>query len=242
MEESTNNSKEVGLAQLLHKRTTEMLQAAGQHLNENSPKGAFARGNVFELAGYFDHAADSYKAARTLEATARLAIVHIKDAKPELALKTAMSVTAANPKLRVQELTSTEEVSALTILGDALVSNDRKSDAIQAYLAARKANAKESFAAGRLAQVYLATGEPKKALELGPAFAANHRFDAISSVLALGKTSDALLPAIKPESLSAVLRRSPVGRPLLVSGAPRLAPIIEGDQAWCVPTDGASAE
>ncbi|HSE18457.1 MAG TPA: hypothetical protein VLB46_15495 [Pyrinomonadaceae bacterium] len=235
MANTEKRSKSHSLAELLLKRTTETLQAASRNLTEDSPAGAFARGQVFEIAGYFDQAAESYREAGTDEAAARLAIVHIKNSKPEYALNTAMQLAARNPKVSVRELTSNESAGALTILGDALASNNRPEDAVKAYMAARKIDSKDSFAAGRLAQVYLALGQPAKAVELGDQFANNARFRSLSSVLALGKTNDALLPTIKTENLARVLRVSAPGRPMLLDGEPQLAAILEGSTDWCTP-------
>ncbi len=249
MTDKTDKTKkapsDVEFAQLVSRRSAETLQTASARLADNSSEGAFARGNIFELSAYYEQAEESYREALTINgenhlAAARLALVQLKGDKPEKALHTASKLAAKNPGLLVQELTTNEQVSVFTILGDALVLNGRVTDAIQAYQAAQKTSSKDSFAAGRLAQVYLSTGEPKKALELGKSFANNPRFSTLTSVLALGRTSDALLPRFRSESLVNAIKRAEPGRPLLVDGTPQFAPVVEGSEAWCanVPFDG----
>jgi tetratricopeptide (TPR) repeat protein len=228
-------------AQLVSQRSAETLKDASARLGENSSEGAFARGNVFELAAYYEQAEESYREALSMDqgnyqAAARLALVQLKGNKSDKALRTASNLAAQNPGLLIRELTTNENVSALTILGDALVSNGRVEDAVEAYQAALKASGKDTFAAGRLAQIFLSTGEPKKALDLGKSFASNPRFSTLSSVLALGKTSEALLPRFKRESLVDAIRVAMPGRPLLVDGTPRFAPVVEDGGAWCEDT------
>jgi tetratricopeptide (TPR) repeat protein len=225
-------------AQLLSAQSLETLNGTRKQLSETSFAGALARGKVFELVGYFVEAADSYNEALSYdrsnpEATARLALSQLKAGNFDGALATAMSVAASEPGFQIKALATEERVSALTILGDALVANGRLKDASEAYQAARKISSKDSYAAGRLAEIHLANGEPKLAVELRRDFSNNPRFSSLNSLLAMESTSAALLPRFTAESLIARLRGGVLGRPLLVDGQPRLASIVEGDDGWC---------
>lgn len=246
MTQGTSKEKQavIAHAELLFTRASETLKGARKQLDDNTAAGALARGHVFELVGYFPQAIECYKAALAIdpeleEAAARLSISQLKAGQFKNSLASAMSLAARNPEFQIRALATNEQVSAMTILGDALVTNDRLNDAIEAYQAARRIAAgaggagEDSYAAGRLAQIYLALGEPQKALELAPAYADNPRFHDLSSVMTLGRTSGALLPGIERASLASIVMAADVGRPLMIDHESRLAPLVQGDQSWC---------
>lgn len=230
-------------AQLLSMEALDTLNKVKGQLSEQSAAGALARGKVFELVGYFVEAADSYREAlshdrNNSEAAARLALSQIKAGHNEKALASAMTLAARDPGFQVKALATEERVSGMTILGDALVANNRLADAMEAYQAARKINARDSYAAGRIAELHLANDEPKKAIELRKDFGGNPRFHTLNSLLALGNTSAALLPTFTRDTLVRKIFRDVPGRPLLVDSQPRFAPIVEGDEGWCAnPTE-----
>src|SRR5262249_34910460 len=138
-----------------------------------------------------------------------------------------------NPGYELKELSSNQTSSAMTLLGDALVFNDRASDAIEAYKIARSTSKRDSFAAGRLAQLYLATGDPSKAMEQVKGVDANPRFRNLSRVLCLGKRSTSLLGVFQRGSVESFLALTDPGRPLLVDGTPRRAAAVSGNDDWC---------
>ena len=180
MNEKNPNRAVVNHALLLSRRSQETLNQASAKIGDLTAQGAFARGQIFELVGYFDDAAASYQEAIALdhcfdEARARLALAQLKGKQPAKALVTATSLAARNQNLQVLALATDELVSAMTILGDTLVANDRLDDAVHAYEAARVIDAGDTYAAGRLAELYLAIGEPRKAVSLSSAFSANPR-------------------------------------------------------------------
>jgi tetratricopeptide (TPR) repeat protein len=231
----------------LAKRLTETLQEASKLLDDQSAQGALARGKVLQCSDYFVEAADSYADALALdpeleEAAARLVVAQLKARQPERALASATKLAARNPGFELRELSSDQHASALTLLGDALVHNGRVQDAIEAYKAASGVSRKDSFAAGRLAQLFLSTGEPKKAIERTKDFANNPRFRDFSSVLALGQRSEALLPAFRGNSVVELIANTAHGRPLLVDGEARVASIAWGDDAWCADGGGEQAQ
>ena len=238
MARRTQTSSDAELATSLSKHLTQTLQDASKSLNEDSPQGALARGIVFQLAGYYVEAAESYAAAAAnngdmKEAGARQIVAQLKARQFEKGLSYAMTFAAQDPDFELKELTSNQVASAMTLLGDALAHNERPSDAIEAYKAARASSKRDAFAAGRLAQLYLATGEPKKAVELTKDVAANPRFRSLSRVLSLGTRSAALLPAFQRGSVSALIAVSDHGRPLFVDGTPRSASLTWGNDQWC---------
>lgn len=238
MPKTKERSSEAELAGSLGKHLIETLQEANKMLNEDSPQGALARGKVFQIASYFLEATENYEAALAYdgqmdEAAARLVVTQLKAHQPEKALDNAMKLAARNPGFELKELSSNQYASSMTLLGDALAHSDRPSDAIEAYKAARNSSKRDAFVAGRLAQLYLATGEPKKALEQAKDVGANPRFRDLSRVLALGSKSAALLPVFRRGALSAILESTAHGRPLFVEGTPRLASVVWGNDHWC---------
>lgn len=227
-------------AQTIVRRLTETLRDAGAHLSEQSAKGALARGKVFQIAGHYANAERCYQDAVALdpneaEAAARLAIVEILQSDAQRALKTAMELAARHPTFEFQEASSDDYVSVYTVLGDALVANGRVEDAVEGYKLARSTSKRDTFAAGRLAQLYMSTGEGKKALEQAPAVAQNARFRSLVGALSLGERSTALMP--RNGGLVRVTGEVP-GRPLLVDGDPVVAAVVQGDETWCAELPG----
>lgn len=247
MPKQTQFRSDAELASSLSKQLTQTLQDANKNLNEDSPQGALSRGIVFQLAGYFLEAAESYASAAAnngdmKEAGARQIVAQLKARQFEKGLASAMAFAAEDPNFELKELTSNQVASALTLLGDALAHNDRASDAIEAYKLARTSSKRDAFAAGRLAQLYLATGEPKKAVELTKDVAANPRFRSLSRLLNLGAKSAQLLPAFQRGSISSLIAVTDHGRPLFVEGTPRSASLTWGNDQWCADVTGESSD
>jgi tetratricopeptide (TPR) repeat protein len=224
-------------AQLLGKRSMETLKAALAEVAKGNAGGALARGRIFELVGYFPEAASSYGDALAVdsesdECTARLAIALLKAGDGKGGLATAMKLAARNPEYRIKALATEEVSSAMTILGDALIGNDRIADAIEAFEAARKIDASDTYASGRLAKAYLATNQPDKAIGLAKDLSSNPRFRSLGTVLALGETSRALLPKFGADAFASAARLSDHGRPLLIGPAARVAPLTTDSVGW----------
>ena len=234
---SSSDADAVKSAKEFEKQTRRSLDEIKKDLDAGGRDGAFARGQLFELIGYFDQAVDAYKDALRLapecsQSKSRLALAQIKAGSFDDALTNATNVAAQDPNCKVKALTTDEEVSALTVLGDALAVNQRFEDAIQALETAR-ASGGDPYTAGRLAQMYLATGEPEKAVKLRADIADNLRFRDLKSVLALGETNAALLPKFDRATLSAAVARAVVGRPMIVRGEVRTAEAVARDTGWC---------
>lgn len=234
----TNDSSASNHARLLSSQARETIDKVAGQLSEQSAAGALARGKMFELVGYFPEAVDSYVEAlscdrNNTEASARLALAQLKAEQREKALATATALAARQPAFKFKALVTNEQVSSMTVLGDALVGNGRLEEAKEAYQAARKIDGKDSYAAGRLAELHLANKDFKKALDLRKDFKDNPRFEELNSLMALSDTSDLLLPRFSRESLSLRISAIAVGRPLLVDGMTRFASVVEGDEEWC---------
>ena len=219
-----------------HMRDT--LKDASAHIGDSTPEAALSRGKVFHLAGYYEDAGENYTAATESksdgdEAAARLAIVQMLSRQPEKALATATALASRNPGFEFKEATSDQYVSALSVLGDALAFNGRMEEAIDAYSRARSTARRDAAAAGRLAQMYLATGQPQKALELRQEVAKNPRFAHLSRTLEAGVRNERLLTSFGPNSVDSFLAIAVHGRPLLVEEAMVKASVVEGDAQWC---------
>lgn len=228
-EAAKSYAKEAKLARSLAAELTGTLEGATRSLESNTAAGGIARGKVFQAAGYLEEAAESYSQAMEAkasdEAAARLAIVLLYAGNAEKALATATELARRNPSFEVRELTSKQRTSALTILGDAQAQSGRLDEAIETYKRARKTSPKDTFAAGRLAQAYLAKGDTRKAAEFVEDAARNPRFASVSRQLSGGVGGSVI---IDRRQLVAVH-----GRPLFVEEKPRLAPIVRGDSQWC---------
>jgi tetratricopeptide (TPR) repeat protein len=136
-------------AQLVRRRAEETLRDVAASLGEQSAEGALARGKMFELVGYFPEAVAAYSDALAIdadlrEARARRALSQLKAGHVGQALETATDLAARHPDYVVQALTTDERVSAMTILGDALLANDRIDDARVAYEQARSISEEDS--------------------------------------------------------------------------------------------------
>src|SRR5687767_2696829 len=102
MPRRTPRNTDAELASSLSKHLTQTLQDASKNLTEDSPQGALARGMVFQLAGYYIEAAESYAAAAAhdgdlKEAAARHVVAQLKARQYEKGLASAMTFAAENP-------------------------------------------------------------------------------------------------------------------------------------------------
>lgn len=229
----------VAVTKMIGEHLAAELQGDLARLGESSAAGALARGRVFSLAAYNLQAIESFREALSLdpklhEAAARLVLLLLRTGQTEPALATALKLAAEAPYFQLREMSSSESIGALTLLGNTLARNGRTDDAIEAYLAARRVCETDSSAAARLAQLYLATGQPHKALEQAPAFADNPRFHDLGSVLRLGKTSQALLPSFHKDLVASLVALEDHGRPLSVAGKHRRASLREQGSEWCL--------
>jgi tetratricopeptide (TPR) repeat protein len=225
-------------AELLRRRTTETLKEISSSLGEETAEGALARGKMFEMVGYFFEAIKAYSDALGLdpsidEARARLALSQLKASRFESGLHTITELAARRPDYTFQALTTDEKVSAMTVLGDALVATGRPDDAQTAFEEARRINDQDSYAAARLAQVRIVNNETSQALELRESFADNPRFAGLSAGFNLAETNVKLVPRLTERNLTANLIYQMPGRPVVVEGELRLAPVVEGDDRWC---------
>ena len=239
----------MAIATAMCARSMQTLEESKKHLGERTAAGALARGKVFSIAAEYGEAAACFAEALSMdpaltEAAARVPLALLKAGQPEKALTRAMALAARQPEFIVQELVSNEKISAMTILGEALLANGRLDQAKDAYSAAHKISAQDTYAVGRLAQLHIATGQPKDAVGLAPQFAANPRacFRGLNAVLPLGNTNASLLPRITTDSLVASLTHCMPGRPILSDGTAQVAPLVWGNEDWCADVPGDPAQ
>jgi tetratricopeptide (TPR) repeat protein len=230
----------MAIAGTLCARMMQTLEESRKYIQERSAEGALARGKVFSIATEYGEAAASYSEALAIdpnlaEAAFRLPLALLRAGQNERALSQAMSLAASHRDLVVPELMTDEKVSSMTILGETLLAHNRIDQAKDAYTAARKIAPEDSYAAGRLAQLSLATGGASEAIALAPHFAANPRacFRSLNTVLPLGNTAASLLPRLTAQSLIANLSACMPGRPILSGGEATVAPLVWGNTDWC---------
>jgi tetratricopeptide (TPR) repeat protein len=228
-------------SEMLLKNTQLTLDSISKNIDAAGRKGAFARGQMFELVGYFDKAVHAYTEALSdqpncIESSCRLALAQIKAGHHQDALVTASKIAGQQGTFKVKALATSEVIPALTILGDALAVNQRFGDALVAYETAQKESGDE-YTSGRLAQMYLAAGEPDKAVQLRNSLGDNIRFSDLKSVLALGDTNIALLPRFGGAELAAQIAKNVHGRPMLVNGKVLTAEALSEDTGWYADVD-----
>lgn len=214
------------------------LDNAERDLGGGGAAAALARGHVFELVGYFEAAAAAYGEAfshdsKLGEALARQALCQLKAGDAERGLQLAVAAAAADGKLQLETLATGEAFSVMTVLGDALIANNRLDEAVDAFKQARALNPNDNYATAHLAQVYLATKQQSLAADLAPSIQAPSRFEAFKTVLGLGGHGLALLQDSKRGSLVANISVMMPGRPMDVHGEQRVAPLVEPREDWC---------
>jgi tetratricopeptide (TPR) repeat protein len=233
---------EATFSQTVCQAARKTLENAERDLARGGPVAALARGRVFELVGYFDAAAAAYREAFSLdpklsEARAREALCHLKGGDAERGLQLAVAAAAADEKLQLETLATGEAFSVMTILGDALVANNRLDDALAAFKKARAIVPNDNYATAHLAQVYLATNQQNLAADLAPSIQLPSRFETFKTVLGLGGNGLALLQEGRRGSLVAnikVMMPTPMpGRPMDVHGEQRVASLVEPREDWC---------
>lgn len=225
------------LAETLVNELMRTLSDAARNLAGDDAEAALSRGKVFQVCGYLEEAIASFKSAAAQdtqldEAKARLAVVLGRAHHPENALAAAMDLAQSNPGFEFKEMTSSQVMTAMTLLGDTLVLNKRPKDAIEAYKLAAERYKNDAFAAGRLAQALLASGEPQRAVEHLADISANPRFQSLEKILSLGREVPALLPRYSSDHLQAMVAVSEHGRPMVVDGRMIVAPLVDGDCGW----------
>ncbi|CAH0445638.1 tetratricopeptide repeat protein [Ralstonia pseudosolanacearum] len=227
-------SNQVDQAKRIATHFIEALREALDAINKHGDMATIAQGKVFESAGLMQTAIECYcTPAKTgeMEALARLALCQIKAGQAEAALDTATKLTALDSKFACSALATGEVVSAMAILGDALVLADQEEPALAAYKAALNTDANQSYAAGRLASLLLAKGQTAEAVKLAPAIGRNLRFDDVQALLRLSASNAAATPSVSFERVQSLLRVAVPGRPFVISGEPRVAGSAT-DSSW----------
>lgn len=237
-EVSKRHEYDIKLASTLSKRIASSLEEDFQKLDNNGVGGALARAKAFALAGYKEEAQQSLRDALAFdpecdEAAARLALLNVQTGDAEEALEVATHLVSRSPNFSTVEITSDQKINAFTILGRALVANNRNEDAVKSFERAREVEPEDTFAAAHLAQLYLSLGNPEQAVAQLDSISQNPRFRDLASTLQLGLTHEALLPKFSSAQTSAIIVSVGAGRPMIVNGAVRLADVVENEASWC---------
>lgn len=225
-------------AEEIFKHSEATLQDVKKHLKETSYEGAMARGKLFELVGHFESAIESYKDAVRLNeknslAKCRLALSQIKAGHLEAALNTASEVAKAEPFFEVPALSSNDNIPALTILGDALCVNQRFEEALKTYLTVSEKGKADSYTQGRLAQLYILTGQEEKAIKLADKISASVRFSSLGNILSTTNVNITKLSGISRATLVESIMIDVHGRPLVSGDEIKVARMENHDTGWC---------
>jgi tetratricopeptide (TPR) repeat protein len=129
------------------------------------------------------------------EASARLAVNLIRSGRKAEALRVATDLVSRVPDFRFKTINGTLDISAMTILGDALRVNGDVDGAIEAYLQALQLEPDDLHSAARLVELYLIQGQPERALALEPKLDDTFNGD-LKAILRLVGNQRSLLPAV----------------------------------------------
>lgn len=222
----------------IFKHSEKTLRKVKRHLDDNSFEGALSRGNLFELVGHFDDAIDSYKQAirhneKSTLAKARLALSQIKSGLMADALETATDIAKADPFFDVPALSSSDEIPVLTILGDALAVNNRFDEALKTYSKVAEKGSADPYTLGRLAQLYIVTGQEEKAIKLADDISSSVRFTGLSNILLTKNIDIAKVSGLNKDSLAGAIMLDDHGRPFVSEGEIKSAKMADCDTGWC---------
>ncbi|WFU25151.1 hypothetical protein QA649_02580 [Bradyrhizobium sp. CB1717] len=227
----------IEFAETLAANIAAVMKEIGPQLKSKSSIGSMARGKLFEITKNYELSITSYRDAvenddQMDEALARLVIVELQAGKHEDALRSAITLAGRAKSFTFRSLCLGEEYSPMTLLGEALLLNDRTDSAQEAFEKALKANKNDTFAAGRLAYILLAKGENDAAAKLASTVSASVRYRQLEPLLrfAAKKTQ---MPFVKASMAITIAGRSMPGRPITVNGDVRVAGLSESPD-WCL--------
>jgi tetratricopeptide (TPR) repeat protein len=208
------------------RRIMQTVEEASASVELATAEGALARGKIFEISGLRGRAAEQYERAYQLDNSSteilyRLTLALLKAGKVKEALDASLNLVDKDPKFSTQALCSEEVVSSLSLLGDALIVNDKEEDAVKVFEQALENDPKETYAAGRLAQILLYQGNSEAARPLLGLVEQSARFADVAFLLRLasGALSQTVTGVVRIQSLKDAIRvSSHAGRPLFVDG------------------------
>jgi hypothetical protein len=223
-------------AETLATNISAVMKNIGPQLKDKSAAGSLARGKLFEITKNYDLSITSYREATESgghmdEALARLAVVEIQAGKYEDALRSAVTLAGQAKPFTFRSLCMGEEYSPMTVLGEALLLNDRTDSAQEAFEKALEANAKDTFASGRLAYILLAKGQNDAAAKLASKVSGSVRYRQLEPLLKMAATNTRM-PFVKPSMAVSIASRSMPGRPITVNGDVRVAGLSQNPD-WC---------
>lgn len=232
----SDSAYRIEFAETLAANISVVMQEIGPQLKDKSSAGSLARGKLFEITKNHELSIASYRDAlengdHMDEALARLVVVEIQAGKYEDALRSAVTLAGQAKPFTFRSLCLGEEYSPMTVLGEALLLNDRTDAAQEAFEKALDANAGDTFASGRLAYILLAKGENDAAAKLASSVSTSVRYRQLEPLLKLAATNTRM-PFVKPSMAVSIASRSMPGRPITVNGDVRVAGLSESAD-WC---------
>lgn len=194
-----------------------------------------AKGKIFGLAGYLDHAEECYQRALSLdpstdEAAARLVMVLIRAGRLQCALDTALRLQRRNAKYRMPEMSTGLTIGVHSLVGLALLAGGKGDEARQAFSHSYSADRNDSIAWAYLVQMG-GDDSNEKAAELLPTKGKlNPKFGKLADQLRSAGEHGVLGQSI----IASALRNVSVeahGRPVVDDGQALLADLTDSD-AW----------
>jgi tetratricopeptide (TPR) repeat protein len=186
------------------------VRALQEGLRGDAQSGAarLAAGKVYEIDNSLELAADFYARAggddvSFDEATARLAIVQLKMRRNERALETASGLIERAPEFTFRSMIKNKPLSALTVLGEALLANGLTEQATAAFRRALALQPGDTQAAARLCLLLVEEGKTDEASKaLGQVEPNSGLFTVLNSAVSLASNDPSLLPSASRTALS----------------------------------------
>jgi tetratricopeptide (TPR) repeat protein len=169
----------------------------------SSAAALLAAGKIHEIEDQLTLAIDCYMKAAGKEyglneATARLALAQLKVGQFARSLETALTLVERAPDFTFSSLIKNKPLSALTVLGEALLANGSPEDAALTFRRALTLQAADSQAAARLSLLLLDQGNPAEAKKLVQQVEpTSGLFSVINSMLSLADNDPELLPVVR---------------------------------------------
>jgi hypothetical protein len=229
---------EVEIARQILKELRKQLDAAAAGLEAGGADSARAVGRLMGLAYLKTQSVDAYRHAIRLDPSSKrsramLVLALMKAGEADEALEQATLLAGEDPSFEIETLLPGETVSALALVGDALVMRGDLGGAEQAYRTALERKGKDTYASGRLTETLLRSSRCastiQEAIRLGAQTADNFRFADTRAVLRVAAAAPNLAATV---ACSPDLVPMPTpGRPFVVNGERRRAD-VERESVW----------
>lgn len=188
-----------GKAQEILGIVQQLLAEMGKEGTNDAPR-LIAGGKVYEIAQMYGVAQRYYEQASKidpslLEATARLALVHLKLGNRSTGLMIAQELVQRNPALKFPDI-SNRPRSAQAVLGDAYRDNGNIAAAKEAYSSAVATEPRDGYSASKLAEIHILESDIDSALALTKQFLKSDELQAFEATVRLLTNDANRVPAI----------------------------------------------